>query len=99
MIVFARSILAVSILLMIIDSEYIENISLQFAESSELLIDTEVPDSIFFGFSDLEVYILMVSTEDKYFRLLILFIELPFDEIFPSLTSYQYLCDFYHIRS
>ncbi len=84
---------------MIIDAEYIQDISLEFAEGSELLIDTEVPYAIFFGFSYFEIYILIISTEDEYFCLLILFVELPFDEVFLSLAGYQYLSYLYHIRS
>lgn len=84
---------------MVIYRKYIESFSIEFAEGSELLIDPEVPDTIFFWFSDFQIDIREVSCDDENFCFLILFIKLPFDKVVLSFWSDEHLSYFYHTRS
>ena len=84
---------------MIIYCENIETFSIEFTECSILLIDTEVPDTIFFWFTDFEIHIREMSCNDENFRFLVLFFELSFYEIFECFGRDKYLTNFYHISS
>ena len=84
---------------MIIYGKHIEYLTIEFADGSELLIDTEVPHSIFFRFSDFQVDILEVSGEDEEFGFLVLLIETTLCEILISFWCDEDLSNTDHTRS
>lgn len=82
---------------MIINSQDIEYISLEFTERTKLSIDSKVPNSVFFWFTNFEINILKVSSENKEFCFLILFFKLSFPQILKSFWCYDNFVYEYHI--
>lgn len=81
---------------MIVYREYVEDVAFEFAERAELSIDAKIPYPIFSRFSDFEVNIDEVSSENKKLCFLILFLESALLEIIESLWCYENLADIYH---
>ena len=83
-------------LLMIVYGIDIQYISVEFTERAELLIDTKIPYTIFFWFTDFEVYILKISSEYKKFCFFILILEFSSLEVVECIRAYENIINGYH---